>query len=137
MNIFSDYETFKATMSKEEILAWFQKRLNRSPEAYDVYQVAKEFYQLGSFSRALVCLQQYVGSINVGCDAWINNSRKAFVGILFFELGRTRTGTQGVQEMHQRLFCLIKRDTMTIGNLWLNLPSKLKPRDATNYQWKW
>jgi hypothetical protein len=60
MNIFSDYETFKATMSKEEIMGWFQKRLNRSPEAYDVYQVAKEFYQLGSFSRALVCLQQYV-----------------------------------------------------------------------------
>ncbi|KAJ3320929.1 hypothetical protein HDV06_004707 [Boothiomyces sp. JEL0866] len=43
-------------MSKEEIYLWFQKRLNRTPEAFDVYQVAKDFYQLGSFSRALVLL---------------------------------------------------------------------------------
>ncbi|KAI8910397.1 hypothetical protein EDD86DRAFT_190289 [Gorgonomyces haynaldii] len=47
-------------MTKEEILAWFQKRLNRPAEAYDVYQVAKDFYQLGAYSRALACLKQYV-----------------------------------------------------------------------------
>ncbi len=39
MNILSDYETFKATMTKDEIMAWFQKRLNRAPEPYDIYQV--------------------------------------------------------------------------------------------------
>jgi hypothetical protein len=64
MNIFTDYETFKASMTKEEVLLWFQKRLNRTPEAFDVYQVAKEFFQVGSYSRSLICLQQYVFSIN-------------------------------------------------------------------------
>lgn len=38
-NILSDYETFKATMNKDEIMEWFQKRLNRAPEPFDVYQV--------------------------------------------------------------------------------------------------
>ncbi|KAI8917927.1 hypothetical protein BC831DRAFT_484422 [Entophlyctis helioformis] len=60
MNDFADYESFKPTMSREEVLMWFQRRLNRPAEAYDIYQVAKDFYQLGAFSRALICLQQYV-----------------------------------------------------------------------------
>ncbi|TPX70226.1 hypothetical protein SpCBS45565_g01951 [Spizellomyces sp. 'palustris'] len=47
-------------MSREEIFDWFQRRLNRPPEAYDIYKVAKDFYQLGAYSRALVCLQQYI-----------------------------------------------------------------------------
>eukprot|EP00842_Homolaphlyctis_polyrhiza_P006368 jgi/Hompol1/6732/HPOL_003599-RA len=60
MNDFADYETFKPTMTREEVFMWFQRRLNRPAEAYDVYQVAKDFYQLGAYSRALICLQQYV-----------------------------------------------------------------------------
>jgi hypothetical protein len=48
-------------MDKDQVLAWFTERLNRPPEAYDVYTVAKDFYQLGAYSRALVCLQFYVG----------------------------------------------------------------------------
>ncbi|KAH6571365.1 hypothetical protein BASA50_002750 [Batrachochytrium salamandrivorans] len=47
-------------MTRDEVLQWFQKRLNRSAEAFDVYQVAKEFYQLGAYSRAMLCLEQYV-----------------------------------------------------------------------------
>ena len=42
-NILSDYETFKATMNKDEILAWFHKRLNRTPEHFDVYQVKDDY----------------------------------------------------------------------------------------------
>ncbi|KAJ3251550.1 hypothetical protein HK103_002266 [Boothiomyces macroporosus] len=83
MNIFTDYETFKTTMSKEEIYLWFQKRLNRTPEAFDVYQVAKDFYQLGSFSRALVCLQQYVllpGATIIG---------RHLLGYCYLNLGET------------------------------------------------
>ncbi|KAI8899895.1 hypothetical protein BC833DRAFT_584007 [Globomyces pollinis-pini] len=81
MNIFNDYESFKPTMSKEEIFAWFQRRLNRVPEAYDIYQVAKDFYQLGSFSRALVCLQQYIvlpGATTIG---------RHLLGYCFLNLG--------------------------------------------------
>ncbi|KAJ3227949.1 hypothetical protein HK099_007818 [Clydaea vesicula] len=47
-------------MSKDDILEWFQRKLNRQPEAYDVYLVGKEFYQLGSYSRAMACLQYHV-----------------------------------------------------------------------------
>ncbi|KAI9096426.1 hypothetical protein DFS34DRAFT_643065 [Phlyctochytrium arcticum] len=47
-------------MTREEVFEWFQKRLNRPPEVQDIYKVAKEFYQLGAYSRALVCLQQYI-----------------------------------------------------------------------------
>ncbi|KAJ3202525.1 hypothetical protein HDU82_007297, partial [Entophlyctis luteolus] len=47
-------------MQREEVFAWFQRKLNRPAEAFDIYKVAKEFYQLGAYSRALLCLQQYV-----------------------------------------------------------------------------
>jgi hypothetical protein len=35
----NDYETFKVTMNKEEINAWFVKKLNRPPEPWDFYNV--------------------------------------------------------------------------------------------------
>ncbi|KAI8804869.1 hypothetical protein BJ742DRAFT_822716 [Cladochytrium replicatum] len=57
---FESYESFRPNMNREEVLEWFQRRLNRPPEAYDVYKVSKEFYQLGAYSRALLCLQQYI-----------------------------------------------------------------------------
>jgi hypothetical protein len=60
MSVLTDYESFKTTMTKEEIFHWFQKRLNRQPEAFDIYQVAKDFFGLGAYSRSLMCLQQYV-----------------------------------------------------------------------------
>ncbi|KAJ3216923.1 rRNA-processing protein sof1 [Dinochytrium kinnereticum] len=50
----------KPTMGREEVLDWFQRRLNRPPEAYDMYKVAKDFYQLGAYSRSLLCLQLYI-----------------------------------------------------------------------------
>jgi hypothetical protein len=39
ISLSQDYETFKATMSKEEILIWFHKRLSRAPEPADLFQV--------------------------------------------------------------------------------------------------
>ncbi|KAL2911643.1 hypothetical protein HK105_208907 [Polyrhizophydium stewartii] len=39
MNDFSDYESFRPNMTREEVLVWFQRRLNRPPEAFDIYQV--------------------------------------------------------------------------------------------------
>ncbi|ORZ33019.1 hypothetical protein BCR44DRAFT_1370451, partial [Catenaria anguillulae PL171] len=51
-------------MTREEMVEWFTRRLNRPPEANDVLLVGKEFYQLGAFSRALVCLQFYVNFPN-------------------------------------------------------------------------
>ncbi|TPX67970.1 hypothetical protein CcCBS67573_g07353 [Chytriomyces confervae] len=47
-------------MQRDEVMDWFQRKLNRAPEAADIYKVAKEFYQLGAYSRALLCLQQYI-----------------------------------------------------------------------------
>ncbi|KAI9138193.1 hypothetical protein BKA69DRAFT_1031680 [Paraphysoderma sedebokerense] len=46
-------------MTKEEILMWFKGRLNRLAGAADVYQVAKDFYKMGAYSRAMICLQYY------------------------------------------------------------------------------
>ncbi|RKP00730.1 hypothetical protein CXG81DRAFT_12893, partial [Caulochytrium protostelioides] len=47
-------------LTREEVRAWFAKRVQRTPEAYDYYGVAKNFYQIGAFSRAILCLQEYV-----------------------------------------------------------------------------
>ena len=47
-------------MNKAEVADWFTKRLHRVPEASDVYKVAKQFYELGAYSRAQACLQYYV-----------------------------------------------------------------------------
>ncbi|KAJ3071019.1 hypothetical protein HDU99_002525 [Rhizoclosmatium hyalinum] len=57
---FTDYESFRPSMQREEVFEWFQRKLNRPAEAFDLYKVAKEFYQLGAYSRALLCLQQYI-----------------------------------------------------------------------------
>ncbi|KAI8612361.1 hypothetical protein BC830DRAFT_1137019 [Chytriomyces sp. MP71] len=61
---FSDYETFRPNMGRDEVLDWFQRKLNRVPEAADVYKVAKEFYQLGAYSRSLLCLEIYISMPN-------------------------------------------------------------------------
>ncbi|KXS17089.1 hypothetical protein M427DRAFT_133564 [Gonapodya prolifera JEL478] len=47
-------------MTTSELIEWFTKRAGRAPEAWDVWKVAKEFFQLGAYSRALACLQHYV-----------------------------------------------------------------------------
>lgn len=47
MSDYTSFETFKyfsctnfrPEMTHGEIISWFQARLNRNPEAYDVYQV--------------------------------------------------------------------------------------------------
>jgi tetratricopeptide (TPR) repeat protein len=57
---FLNYETFRANMTTEEILDWFQRSLNRYPEPADIYKVAKDFFQLGAYSRAYTCLGQYM-----------------------------------------------------------------------------
>lgn len=64
MSQFENYESFRPAMTKEEVMDWFVKKLGRAPEQTDVYKVAKEFYQLGAFSRALVCLQYYISMPN-------------------------------------------------------------------------
>eukprot|EP01137_Pigoraptor_chileana_P018825 Opistho-2@78951 len=56
---YSDVESFKTHFSMEEVSVWFRKKLNRAPEIYDVYSVAKEFYGLGSYERAKLCLELY------------------------------------------------------------------------------
>ncbi len=73
-------------MTKEELILWFQKRLNRSPEAFDVYQVAKEFYRLGSYSRSLLCLQQYVMNINKVTMAGATIVGRHLLGYCFLNL---------------------------------------------------
>ena len=35
-------------MSHEQVMSWFQSRLNRNPEAYDVYQVILQDKDIGS-----------------------------------------------------------------------------------------
>ncbi|ORX87206.1 hypothetical protein BCR32DRAFT_198205 [Anaeromyces robustus] len=47
-------------MTRLEVINWFKKKLNRNPEANDFYTAAKDLYQLGSYSRSLLCLKEYV-----------------------------------------------------------------------------
>lgn len=64
-----------------------------------MYTVAKDFYQLGAYSRALVCLQQYVqlpGATLIG-TVWL--SRPAPAGVLFAEYWGGGAGAEGVQEV--------------------------------------
>ncbi|KAJ3185741.1 hypothetical protein HDU85_001100 [Gaertneriomyces sp. JEL0708] len=56
----ADFTTFHPNLSRTDLYDWFQKRLNRPPEAYDFYKQAREFYQLGSYSRSIVCLREYI-----------------------------------------------------------------------------
>ncbi|KAH6596306.1 hypothetical protein BASA61_003538 [Batrachochytrium salamandrivorans] len=79
-------------MTRDEVLQWFQKRLNRSAEAFDVYQVAKEFYQLGAYSRAMLCLEQYVtlpGATIVG---------RHLLGYCYLNLGESERSLQGYHD---------------------------------------
>ncbi|KNE63147.1 hypothetical protein AMAG_08309 [Allomyces macrogynus ATCC 38327] len=66
---YADFESFSPIMTRDEMLDWFSRRLGRAADAADVFKVGKEFYQLGAYSRALVCLQHYVafpGAITAG-----------------------------------------------------------------------
>eukprot|EP01135_Chromosphaera_perkinsii_P010264 Nk52_evm6s2085 gene=Nk52_evmTU6s2085 len=58
-----DFEEFKTDFTIEEVLNWFKNKLKRSPELYDIYNTAKEYYSLGAFVRAKLCLELYT-SIN-------------------------------------------------------------------------
>lgn len=51
-------------MTKQEVWDWFHRKLGRQPEPQDFYKVSKDFYALGAYSRALLCLQQYVDGRN-------------------------------------------------------------------------
>ncbi|KAI9216747.1 hypothetical protein BC828DRAFT_392873 [Blastocladiella britannica] len=57
---FDDFETFSPVMTRDEIIEWFSRRLGHPPDPHDFLKVGTQFYQLGAYSRALVCLQQYV-----------------------------------------------------------------------------
>ncbi|KAI9175952.1 hypothetical protein H9P43_006316 [Blastocladiella emersonii ATCC 22665] len=61
---YDDFESFSPVMTREEMVEWFTRRLGHPPELADILKVGKEFYQLGAYSRALVCLQQYVNLPN-------------------------------------------------------------------------
>jgi len=52
-------EIFHAGMSKEEILSWFGAKLGRKPTLVDVYNMAKEFYNVGSYEKAAAVLEVY------------------------------------------------------------------------------
>ena len=39
MSDFTTFETFRPDMQHDQVISWFQTRLNRLPEAYDIYQV--------------------------------------------------------------------------------------------------
>ncbi|TPX36131.1 hypothetical protein SmJEL517_g01474 [Synchytrium microbalum] len=56
----SDYESFKANSTTPEVFEWFKVKLGRAPEGSDIYRFAKGFFELGSYSRALCCLQAYI-----------------------------------------------------------------------------
>lgn len=55
-----DLESFSPVMTKDETLAWFSKRLGHAPEAKDFFKLGKGFFQMGAFTRALLCFQHYV-----------------------------------------------------------------------------
>ena len=38
---FTDFESLLPSMSQEEVLEWFHKRLNKIPEAVDIYKVSQ------------------------------------------------------------------------------------------------
>ncbi|TPX52483.1 hypothetical protein SeMB42_g01378 [Synchytrium endobioticum] len=56
----ADYESFKPNMTTEQAMEWFTAKLARTPEAVDIYQFGKGFFELGAYSRAQCCLQAYL-----------------------------------------------------------------------------
>ena len=61
---FADFESFRSNMTQQQVSDWFSKKFSRTPESPEVYKIAKEFYQLGAFSRALSCLEYYISIPN-------------------------------------------------------------------------
>ncbi|KAL6617527.1 hypothetical protein U3516DRAFT_898063, partial [Neocallimastix sp. 'constans'] len=50
----------RPSMTRLEVINWFKKKLNRNPEPNDFYTAAKDLYQLGSYSRSILCLKEYI-----------------------------------------------------------------------------
>eukprot|EP00033_Pygsuia_biforma_P001566 GCRY01001765.1.p1 GENE.GCRY01001765.1~~GCRY01001765.1.p1 ORF type:complete len:147 (-),score=26.53 GCRY01001765.1:255-695(-) len=78
--------TFEKTFSLDETQIWFRRLLNRNPEPFDIYLVAKEFYVQGLFVNAMRCLELYEtmeGALAAGkhllayCHLVRGNRRKA------------------------------------------------------------
>ena len=51
--------SFQSHLSEDEVVKWFSKKLNRFPEAADVYAVAKACYQRGEYAKAVQALELY------------------------------------------------------------------------------
>jgi hypothetical protein len=109
MDIFADYESFKSTMTKEEVLLWFQKRLNRAPEAFDVYQVrglltkgckgilsARLLFK-GIIMPSTICIYH----IKIGFDGRFNYNWPSFVGLLLCTSKRTRKSIKRIQKVRK------------------------------------
>ncbi|EPZ33142.1 hypothetical protein ROZALSC1DRAFT_31119 [Rozella allomycis CSF55] len=61
MTDYDNYETLVPELSIEEVAQWFMQKLGRPADANDVYKlVAKDFYQLGAYSRCITCLNYYI-----------------------------------------------------------------------------
>ena len=60
MEAMADFESFKPDMSSTEVKSWLLKHLKRLPEPADYYTTAKDFYHIGAYTRALICLKIYV-----------------------------------------------------------------------------
>ena len=53
------HESFHEQFSSDEVMSWFSLRLNRYPEASDLYGVSKEFYHIGEYRKAATALEIY------------------------------------------------------------------------------
>ena len=60
-NEFDEYETLQPDMTEDDVMEWFQKRLNRMPEALDVYKVGFLGGLHVFFDYFLYVLNNYLG----------------------------------------------------------------------------
>ena len=60
--------TYRPNMTTDQVIEWFSTKLNRPPEAADIYKFGKSFFELGAYSRAQCCLQTYVSTDLCHCE---------------------------------------------------------------------
>jgi len=57
----SELSSFHKDFSLDQVMTWIKGKLNREPESSDLYNLGRQFYELGSFQKAEKCLQLYMG----------------------------------------------------------------------------
>ena len=56
----AELRSFPESMSQEETFQWIQSRMNRSPDAADIYELAVSMYHAGEYVKAAAVLEIYV-----------------------------------------------------------------------------